>query len=59
MTTDTNRPAFRKVHAKRVVVERWCDENGISRDMIRKINKSGTYGYGELGCFKYVVDWQD
>lgn len=59
MTDNLNRPKFRKNHAKLAVVERWCDENGVDRAAIRKINHSGVYGYGHLGAYRYVVDWQD
>jgi hypothetical protein len=51
------RPMFRKAHSKRVIVERWCDENGIDRAAIRTVMLHPVYGFGQGGP-KYVVDWQ-
>jgi hypothetical protein len=58
MTTNLNRPMFRKIHAKRANVERWCDEHGVSRDAIRTVMLHPVYGFGQGGP-KYVVDWED
>lgn len=53
---DLNRPKFRRCHKKLTVVQRWCDDNGVSRDRIRAVRLSGVYGYG-AGDNSYVVDW--